>query len=587
MNLNEIKKTLFRHFDIPQVSQVEAVIKKFSFAEKIVFWFFGIFLTLGTLGILNTINESFMIEVPAKGGEITEGCVGLPRFVNPLLAISNADNDVVSLVYSGLMKTDLDGDLIPDLAEEYNISDDGLVYTFKIRDDAFFHDGAPVTAEDIEWTIKLSLDNLIKSSKRANWDGIKTEIIGSKEIRFTLKTPYSPFLENTTLGILPKHIWGQMALEQFAFSEFNVQPIGSGPYKIIGVKKNSSGIIEEFDLKAFDKYTLGEPYITNLKIKFYPNEESLVNGYKKGEVKNINSISPEIAKELEKNKTKIKKIPLPRIFGVFFNQNQNQIFADTNVRKALNISLDKEKIVNQVLNGYGIPINNPVPNTSKYFDSSIKKEEYNLEKGIEILEKDSWKLRESGVREKTVKKKTTQLSFTISTSDAPELKAVANLLKEDWEKLGAKVTIKIFEIGDLNQNTIRPREYDCLLFGEIIGRDMDLFAFWHSSQRNDPGLNIAMYANTTVDKLLEETRSINDEKKRSEKFEKIQQEIIKDTPAVFVYSPEFIYVMPDEIKNLSLNQITTPAERFLDIHNWYIKTNSLWKIFNSKQKINN
>ena len=153
------------------------------------------------------------------------------------------------------------------------------------------------------------------------------------------------------------------------------------------------------------------------------------------------------------------------------------------------------------------------------------------------------------------------------------------MVKADWEKIGAKVSLKIFESGDLNQNIIRPREYDALLFGEIIGRDMDLFAFWHSSQRNDPGLNIAMYTNSSVDKSLEQTRATGDEDIRKDNYTKFQKEIAKDTPAVFVYSPDFIYVMPEKIKGISLGQIIMPSERFLDVHNWYIETENIWKIF--------
>ena len=161
----------------------------------------------------------------------------------------------------------------------------------------------------------------------------------------------------------------------------------------------------------------------------------------------------------------------------------------------------------------------------------------------------------------------------------PELKAAAGIIAEEWRSIGADVDLKIFETGDLNQNVIRPRKYDALFFGEIVGRELDLFAFWHSSQRNDPGLNIALYANITVDKLLEDARTTADYSERLIKYEEFEQEIAEDIPAIFVYSPDFIYIIPKNIKGLELGSVTTPSERFLNIHEWYIETDSVWSFF--------
>ncbi len=572
-------KFIFRKFYLPKLEKIGNLLGTFSLTEKVIFWFFAFVLFGSTFLMLKEINKNFFAEVPKSGGEIIEGFIGSPRFINPLLAISNTDRDLTALVYSGLLKATPDGKVVPDLAENYEISEDGLIYTVTLKEDASFHDGVAVTTEDIAYTVRMSLDNIVKSPKRPNWEGVGVKIIDQKQIQFILKTPYSPFTENLTLGILPKHIWEKVEPEQFAFSQLNIEPIGSGPYRIISTKMNSSGIMEKYELKPFTKYALGEPYISKIIIRFYPNEETLINAYKKGYVEDINTISPEQARELGKNGSRIENVPLPRIFGIFFNQNQNAVFTNSEVRKALNKAVDRERIVREVLSGFGTPIYGPVPTTSQYFNKDIEGE-FNPQKAIELLESNGWEINEeTKIREKTIKKVNTVLEFELATSDAPELKAAANIVKENWESVGAKVTVKIFEIGDLNQNIIRPREYDALLFGEIIGRDMDLFAFWHSSQRNDPGLNIASYANANSDKLLEQVRSSRDEEDRIEKFFKFQENIESDMPAIFIYSPDFIYITSNKIKGINLGQITLPSERFFGVHSWFIETENIWKIF--------
>ncbi|MCR4306436.1 MAG: hypothetical protein NUV42_00545, partial [Candidatus Yonathbacteria bacterium] len=197
-----------------------------------------------------------------------------------------------------------------------------------------------------------------------------------------------------------------------------------------------------------------------------------------------------------------------------------------------------------------------------------------------ILERNGWTFNEEkGVMEKKTKTGTTQLAFALSTSDVPELKELGELVKKQWEAIGARVDLKVFGTGDLNQNVIRPRKYDALLFGEIVGRDSDLFSFWHSSQRNDPGLNVALYANIAADKLLEETRTISDTDERIKKYQEFKKEIARDMPAVFIYAPDFIYVLPQKVQGVAVGSVKTPSERFLNISEWFIETDRVWKFF--------
>jgi peptide/nickel transport system substrate-binding protein len=586
------KKIFSKKWEIGALQSAEKIVKNFSPAEKTIFGIFVFGLFFSTLFLLIKLNDSFMVEIPTVGGTVSEGIVGSPRFINPILALNDADRDLTELIYSGLLKATSDGRLSTDLASDYNISDDGLVYTFNIKENAKFQDGANVTADDVVFTIKKIQDPAVKSPKRASFDGVLAEKTGDKQIKFTLKKPYSPFLENTTIGILPKHLWKDATSDEFPFSQLNIEPIGSGPYKIAEIKRDSSGLPTSYLLNPFEEYTLGEPYVKNLILKFYTNSKNLIDGYNKGEIDAISAISPSDGIALKEKGVRLEKTPLPRIFGLFFNQNEKPIFAEKAVRQALNISVDKNIILKEIFGGYGTIIDGPIPvklapekkSDFASLENFSATTSPRIDEAKKLLKKSGWtENKTTGMMEKisTKDKKTivTEFAFSISTVNTTELKNTALMLKEMWKKIGANVDVKIFEAGDLNQNVIRARKYDTLLFGEIIGRDLDLYAFWHSSQRNDPGLNIASYTNSKADKILEEIRAISNYDKRAEKLSAFETEIKNDTPAVFLYSPDFLYVVPKQVKGFNMNYITIPSERFLNIQNWYINTEKVWKIF--------
>lgn len=579
---------------LPSKTEINAAIFSFSKKERLVFCIFVLLLVVSTLLILNTINRHFMVSVPNYGGSISEGIIGAPRFINPVLALSDADQDMVALVYSGLMRKDRDGNLIPDLAQSYEVSEDGLTYTFTLKENIYFHDDKPVTVDDIIFTIDTIKDSIIKSPYKANWDGVTVDKIDEKTIQFTLRQPYSSFLENTTLGIMPAHLWSGTPVE---LNTVNTEPIGSGPYKVSSVSKKSSGLIDTYELSAFKKFVLGKPYIESISLHFYTNEDDLITALENKEIDQMSSITPSNADVLKEKGYRIESAVLPRVFGLFFNQSANQLFLDKTVINAIDQAIDKEKIINEVLAGYGVPIDAPIPPSMSQYQKfkgtvSTPREEV-IAKIEKSLASDGWTKNSEGFLEKSsqekkvvkgkttlVGKKTTKLlEFSISTSNAPELARAALLIKQDLEDIGMKVEIRTFEVGSLNTDVIRPRNYDALLFGQIINTESDLFAFWHSSQRKDPGLNVAMYANATVDKILEDAFVTINKEARVKKYAQFETELKKDVPAVFLYTPNFIYIVSPKLLGLSLGNITFPSNRFANAYLWYTEKYNVWKIF--------
>lgn len=546
-----------------------------------------------TLALAISFSERFLVEIPRHGGTLVEGIIGRPRFINPVIAKSDADRDIAGLIYSGLLRATPAGGIVPDLAKDYLVSEDGLTYTFLLRDDLVWHDGEPITSADIAFTIEKVRDSglAIKSPRRASWEGVVVATPDEKTVVFTIKQPYAPFLENATMGILPKHIWQNVPNEEFDVTYHNIEPIGSGPYRMGAiVRDDKKGLPSAYDLVAFKRYALGEPHITHLRIAFYGNNQELLAAYREHRVDQIHTLEPKDAAILEKAGNAIVRVPLPRTFAVFFNQNQQPVFADKAVRTALDLAINKERIVNDVLSGYGQPIDGPLPLVNLSTSASttrILSASGDIAKAREVLESAGWVQNAANIYEKTDKKKkqVSLLQFSLAIPDVPELRAAAELMKADWESMGAQVTLKIFESSTFAGEVLSPRKFDALFYGQITGRVPDPSAYWHSSQRNAPGLNVALYANKNVDQILEEVRKETDFVERTLLLEKFVAEIAKDQPAVFVYSPDFLYAVSKKVRGMYTGLITTESERFLDVPYWYIESERVWEWFTKRSSV--
>ncbi len=531
------------------------------------------------------LSTAHTVQVATHGGTFSEGIVGTPRFVNPVLAVTKADKDLSTLIYDGLMTLGSDGSLVPSIAESVTVSDDGLTYNVILKKDVRFSDDIPLTARDVAFTVLRIQDPVIGSPLRSSFDGVSIEEVGEYEINFVLPLPYSPFIENLSFGILPEHVWKDANAEEFPFSQHNSEPIGSGPYTVANIERNTSGIPETYILKANTHYHVRAPQIETIELHFFPSENKLVQGFKEKTIESVAGLDPATIAELNLDPAThhLERIPLPRTFAVFFNENKTPALRDLSARKALNRAINKHELVKNVLGGYGNALSSPVPpgfGISIPISTSTDTSVPDLDAARDILKKGGWKLNtETQVWEKTIDGNKTPLTFSLATVGNSTFEATAEYLRSTWEQLGVPVTVKQFEQSDLTQSIIRPRDYQALLFGTQLGRSLDYFSFWHSSQRNDPGLNVALYANITTDSILSEMRRNISASSRSEATIKFANELDSETPAIFLYAPELLYVFPNEVTGATFMGVGDAQERFAGVYNWYIKTESVWPFF--------
>lgn len=530
----------------------------------------GIFI-LSVLAGLYGLQRQFLVEVPSRGGSLLEGVVGTPRFANPLLALSDEDRDLLALTHAGLMGYLPDGTLIPVLAERYDVSEDGTVYTFVLRKNARFSDGRALTASDVVFTVEKAQDPGLKSPELANWANIRVEAIDARTVRFTLPAPYVPFLSDATLGILPAHHYRDLSNEEFPFSPLSQDPVGAGPFTVTHITRDGDGAITRYELSAREDFVLGRPYLDRITLVYFPTEEALNKALEEGRIESAYGI-PFFDAD-----TTLLRVPYARVFGVFWNAASNPLYAREDVRKALSIAIDRDALIRDVLGGYARPAYGPVPPGS--IDAPVTELYDNrIEEAATILERNGWAY-DSEERLWKHEKDALSLTISLATGNVPELKAVAEALRDMYERLGVPVELSLYESNELATTLIRPRTFDALLFGMAVSRAHDLFAFWDSSGRQDPGLNIAQYANRAVDVLLEDIREEQDPAARKEMLARLDALIAKEYPVAFTHAPEFLYSLPRSMGGVTLTEVSAPSDRFSGVWEWYRRTEHVWPVF--------
>lgn len=557
---------------IPGYSQLIRAYRNLSPLEMVLFLVLSITLIASTIMLAGNLQNELSESTPTNGGTYTEGIVGFPQYINPVLARTAADKDAAALIYAGLTKLTTNGDIELDLAADMEISPDGETYTFTLRDNARFHDGSPVTAEDVVYTISMIQDQRINSPLQADWSGVLVRAVDEKTVAFDLPQAFQSFPYNTRLGILPKHLWEEETTASFPFSSLNTVPVGAGPYEVDNVERSDEGIPIGYRLTAVES-TYNSPLISRINLQFFSGSSALEEAFQSGQVDGMHGSDPSTAEMLSSGDTQVLEQPLNRVFAVYFNQNNNEQLVDADVRQALSLAVSRQEIIDEVLGGYGTAISGPTPETNN--DDGVG----DLEAAGEILSDSGWELQDG----RRTNDDGEVLSLSLATAEIPQLESTADMIVERWESLGIAVELNTLTASDLLRDVIRPREYEALLFGQLLSQSGDLYPFWHSGGQDDPGLNLAMYANTSVDEALSSWRTASSSADQTTLRQDAIESITADQPAVFLYAPGFIYLLPERVNNAAIPPITTPADRFAQIEDWYISTNQLWSIFSTEE----
>lgn len=462
------------------------------------------------------IISSFVLSVlPIP--QYVEGVTGQPETFLPTQATNQTDKTISRLVYRGLFKYDIFGNLIPDLAESWSTSEDGLIYTIQIVDDAQWSDGTPVTSDDIIYTAFNSPD----------LQYVGTDKVDEHTVRFILPNKFSPFLSLLTNGIIK-----DQSLENYN----SLDAPTNGEFRVLAIRKNGP-IIKEVVLYSDDS----EKHINKLAFRYYSNEDELITAAQLGEIDGF--MSNEDVTELENFNN--NKFPQQGVyFAIFFNLEGagNEKYADAETRKKMENVINKE----QLISDNGISVEGPI-SKSLFTDRSL---EYN-------------------VYDPTISEDL-DLDLTLSIPDLKQHRDVAERVQSLWkEKLGIDLKVAAHDPATFADTVVLPRNYELLLYGQEVGRDPDRYVNWHSTQKESPGLNLSKFEQVRADRALEEGRNAIDNDERLVHYHEFQKVLVEQVPAIFLYHPYKNYNVSKHVAGIGQKYTFTVTDRFLDFYNWH------------------
>jgi len=326
------------------------------------------------------------VLIPDDGGEYIEGFVGGPKLINPLYTRTNdIDKDIANLVFSSLIKQ-TDQSVSNDLAARYEIAEDKKIYTFYLKQNIFWHDGEPLTAQDVAFTANAIKDKRYNSPLSGSLQGVEINLVDDATIQFILPEPFAPFLSSATFGILPYHIWGTIDPFAVPLSEYNIKPIGSGPFKFESLIKESTGKIKAIKLSVYENYHLKKPHIQKIAFKFFNSYDDEVSALNMQKIDGVNFLPHTDFEKMTNKDIVIRQISLPQYSALFLNQNKTELLKEKRIREAIALAIDKGTLINSALAGRGSVIHGPILPGYPGYHKEIKKYEFSPDAANSIMD---------------------------------------------------------------------------------------------------------------------------------------------------------------------------------------------------------
>ncbi|MBN2256551.1 MAG: peptide ABC transporter substrate-binding protein [Anaerolineaceae bacterium] len=527
---------------------------------------------VGILLIVQKPISGTLLTIPSSGGVYTEALVGEFGRLNPVLDMHNqADQDIDQLIFSGLVKYDASGLPVPDLAESWGISTDGTVYNFALRNGLLWHDGDPVTVDDIIFTVELFRDSslLIPDDVRAFWSEVALEKIDDTTVQFRLPEAYAPFLDHLGFGILPAHLLDGRTVDQLVNDPFNLQPVGTGPYRferLIIDKSQVAGVV----LKVNENYYGDMPFLQQVIFLYYPDSASAFEAYSSGEVKGISEVDSNVLpKVLLESDLASHTAMLNRLSLIYLNLKNNDVpfLADENVRKALILSLNRTYMIHKFIGGQAVVADGPIMPGGWAYYPGAEVYEFDQERARQILAAAEYNMPAEGGALKS--KDGIALEFTLLYPNDDLHKALAEQIQKDWA--GISVIVDIIPLGydQLINDYLVTRSYQAALVElNMIGvHDPDPYPFWDSAMATG-GQNYSQWDSKVASEYLELARTIPDVGERIKLYRNFQVLFSKQVPAIPLYYNVYTFSIDHQVQDVTLGPLFNISDRLSTLLRW-------------------
>ncbi len=534
-------------------------------------------LLLNQTQVGETISEA--IEPAAAGGVFVEGLIGSPVRFNPLLDDFNqVDQDVNRLVYSRMIRFDSWGSPQPELAESFGVSVLGDIFNVQLRENALWHDGMPVTTADVLFTIELMRNGEmpVREDVRALWNSVEVIAFDALNLQIRLPEPYAPFMDYLSFGILPRHLLEGKSPQEIINDPFNLLPIGSGPYQVVDLE-TVDGEVTGVVLEAFDDYYMGQPLIEQVVFRYFESTEEALDAYRQGEILAIGSVSPEgLDSVLAERELNIYSVRIPEMTMVLLNLGEDGpvYFQDAAVRKALMTALNRNWIIDQAVDGQGIPAHTPIMVGSWAYFPEVEKYDYNPEDAIKLLRQNGYGLvsESSLVREKDGE----NLSFDLIYPDNERYSLVAEMIRDYWAEIGVQANLVPVQPDVMIRDYLTPRNYQAALVDLALyeSPDPDPYPFWHQAMITS-GQNYSMWDDRRASEYLERARVTPNQFERTRLYRNFQIHFSRELPALPLFFDVYNYPIDQQVRGVQLGPLYDPSDRFDTIYLWSLETGTL------------
>lgn len=538
----------------------------------------GFILVVGLL-IGQTSDPTVAPPEPVAGGVYQEALIGSIIRLNPLLdSYNQVDRDINRLLYNGLVRFDLRGIPEPDLAESWAISADATLYTLTLREDAFWHDGEPVTSDDIIYTFSKFQDGDYPgpTDLKALWDDVNIIRLDERRVQFQLPEPFAPFLDYLTVGLVPDHLLRGVSAGELIAHPFNLDPIGTGPFAFDRFL-TQDGAIQGVSLVANDAYFSQRPFLERVEFRLFSNSTAALEAYLGGEVQGIGRIDADtLTQVLESPQLNLHTARLPEFGLVFINLKhpEKTFLADKSFRQAMLLAVNRQWIINQSLGGQGLIPSGPIlPFTWAYADG-LEPFHFDPERAGTILDSMGWKLPTGAIPNTPEYQRgqdEVQLSIELTHPEDPFYRETANNLKASWEAIGIKTELNPVSSEELLEAYLEPRTFEAVLTDLNTSRfpDPDPYPFWHDSQ-TETGQNYSGFEDRNISIWLEQARITPDRSRRAELYRNFQYRFQDQIPALLIYYHVFNYAIDGQVQGVSIGPLIDPSDRFNKITDWHL-----------------